>query len=241
MTIPFVPRSICPGGCVLCHPLPKANELYFTVNGRESLETSLTRNPLPEVTVRGTGSKAAAKLVASHHWSNLGLEADWMPNVRTGYQGVVVSPWHEDLGQHNHHARKINHMNKQEIFDRVVLHAATQRKKSISDEGICQYRDNNGCRCFAGIFIPDDKYSPEFENISIQGYELENMERRKVQEILNALMEEEVGEENMNLLATLQACHDNFKVDHWVNEFKSIAREFDLVFSGPESIEEVLQ
>lgn len=59
-------------------------------------------------------------------------------------------------------------MNKQEIFDAVVRHFKTQVEPSLEYDahiGLsrCKYRSIDGKKCAAGIFIPDDQYSPTME------------------------------------------------------------------------------
>jgi len=54
-------------------------------------------------------------------------------------------------------------LSNQEIFDKAVTHLHTQGKRSVNEEGDCLYRNADGLKCVAGIFIPDEKYHPEME------------------------------------------------------------------------------
>lgn len=67
-------------------------------------------------------------------------------------------------------------MNRQAVFNKawaglkaqgfkqsVRAHVTPGGGKSI----ICAYRGDNGCKCFAGHLIPDDRYSPKLENYSM--------------------------------------------------------------------------
>ncbi len=51
---------------------------------------------------------------------------------------------------------------RQRLFDLVVPHAA-KMEKSENESGICRYRGPEGRKCFIGVGIPDDKYTPDME------------------------------------------------------------------------------
>lgn len=56
-------------------------------------------------------------------------------------------------------------MDKQAIFDRVVTHLLTQKRRSVTITGgvrTCMYRAPNGDMCAIGCLIPDDVYTPCF-------------------------------------------------------------------------------
>lgn len=59
-------------------------------------------------------------------------------------------------------------MTRQEIFEKVVAHFAAQRAVAIDDYGNCRYRTGDGRKCAVGALIPDDAYSPNFENKSAE-------------------------------------------------------------------------
>ncbi len=63
----------------------------------------------------------------------------------------------------------------QETFDQVAIHLALQGCKSTSVFKVtgadrtkrqCAYRGDNGCKCAAGVLIPDEQYRPELEGAS---------------------------------------------------------------------------
>lgn len=71
-------------------------------------------------------------------------------------------------------------MEKQEIFDKVATHLATQGRQAALNNEACVYRTSDGLKCAAGILIPDDVYQPSMEgkpiDIIIEGYEgLDNL------------------------------------------------------------------
>lgn len=82
-------------------------------------------------------------------------------------------------------------LTSQEIFNRVWDEFVTQGKPlSVSSGGQqCRYRGTNGSKCAFGIFIPDDRYSPEMENKGasrvIEQWDLQ--EFRPFKDIMNRL------------------------------------------------------
>lgn len=54
----------------------------------------------------------------------------------------------------------------------MIAHIKAEFKgKSVSDTNTeeCLYRGPNGVKCAVGMFIPDDRYSPDMENKSAEG------------------------------------------------------------------------
>lgn len=58
-------------------------------------------------------------------------------------------------------------MTNQELFDTCLNHLRKQGKRSVNSTGDCLYRAPDGSMCAVGALIPDDKYSPDFENRSV--------------------------------------------------------------------------
>jgi len=62
-------------------------------------------------------------------------------------------------------------MNTQQVFNRVVTHLYTQKRRSYGDlpesENVgyngCLYRGPDNTKCAVGIFIPDQNYTTEME------------------------------------------------------------------------------
>ena len=58
----------------------------------------------------------------------------------------------------------------QEILDKVVHHLKTDGRPSYRYDNKCVhclYRGPEGARCFVGILIPDEAYSPELEDLGV--------------------------------------------------------------------------
>lgn len=88
---------------------------------------------------------------------------------------------------------------RQEIFDHVWKHFITEenpRSTSDRDTGSCMYRGPGGRRCAAGLFIPDDKYSPRAEGRSIA----------TVVKDLNL----DWTPEQLGIMRQMQSCHDGY-------------------------------
>lgn len=54
----------------------------------------------------------------------------------------------------------------EEAYNTVKAHLEAGGKRSVAEYNtmqLCAYRGEGGAKCFVGLMIPDDKYSPEFE------------------------------------------------------------------------------
>lgn len=87
-------------------------------------------------------------------------------------------------------------MNKQEMFDTAVLGILNQGGISISEDGICLYRNPNGRKCAAGFLIPDEYYYPDME--------------KKIFSAL-AFKLPDYLQKHSNFIGILQSIHDGFK------------------------------
>jgi hypothetical protein len=68
------------------------------------------------------------------------------------------------MAKYNHVPTIFNHMpSAQEVFDAACVHLAAQKRPAKTLGGGCYYRNNEGCACAVGHFIPDDKYDPNME------------------------------------------------------------------------------
>jgi hypothetical protein len=117
-------------------------------------------------------------------------------------------------------------MTNQEMFDRVLAHARTQRMRSytIIDKGdrmetLCLYRGPGGAKCFMGALIPDALYERDMEGKSI-----------KMPYIRDAAG---LTEEQIPFARKLQKIHDTMPVADWEDCFVTLAKEFNLVYTPP--------
>lgn len=111
-------------------------------------------------------------------------------------------------------------MTNQEIFDAVVLHARTQKCKSAALYG-CLYRGPNNTKCFAGIFIPDNKY-----NYLLEPHDAEFVNNKGCFCVV-------FDKSNMKLLLDLQHIHDYIIVERWENCLKELAYLYELKYTEP--------
>lgn len=117
----------------------------------------------------------------------------------------------------------------QEIFDRICEHAVTQSSRSEDDEGGCLYRHPDGRRCFVGVLISDEAYSPELEDRSVGHVEIcRALERSGVPISSNR--------ELSSALDGLQGIHDFNDPEDWPAELRLFGEMNGL--SIPECIQE---
>ena len=115
-------------------------------------------------------------------------------------------------------------MTDQEVFDTVARHLLTQGRKSyltteqkesmkqrymLHDTTIlvCAYRGADGCKCAAGVLIPDGSYSVEMEGCNVS----ENIVSRALPTF------------SLGFVATLQRIHDHSPVETWWDWLKVCA------------------
>lgn len=92
-------------------------------------------------------------------------------------------------------------MSLQEVFDKVVNHAFTQKRRATSNNKgnypVCLYRASNGDRCFIGALIPDNEYDPAIEFHSFKEWNrLISLPRNNVED--NIFADSEAKECNWN-------------------------------------------
>lgn len=108
-------------------------------------------------------------------------------------------------------------MTNQEAFDFVVRSLVVQGKPSVEGTS-CSYRAPDGCRCAAGWLIPDDKYNPRMEGVTVSSV------------VVKAALPPKLS---LYLIADLQRAHDGaFEVSFskndnqcWLETFLMHARE----------------
>lgn len=113
-------------------------------------------------------------------------------------------------------------MTAQEIFDKVSQHLLSQNCKSLGmrfGDTVCFYRGQDGRKCAIGVLIPDELYSSDFENLTI--------EELLVEEYFPAQLREELSP-HKELLSELQLVHDNCRVNMWSLELRGIAKKHNL-------------
>ena len=108
----------------------------------------------------------------------------------------------------------------QAVFDKVVKHLLTQKRRSESNRG-CAYRGKDGDMCAVGCLISDKAYDPEIEGHSV--FHL------RVQETLA-----ESGVPTYNkmkfLLADLQYLHDECSISLWKTDLRELANHHNLTW-----------
>lgn len=100
-------------------------------------------------------------------------------------------------------------MTNEELFKKVKTHLLTQKRRSVDpeDEYMCLYRGPGGLKCAVGALIKDEEYDPSMEGFPV-------MDPRVKLAVENSLGEK-LTEENMELLQSLQALHDQYLPFRW--------------------------
>lgn len=123
-------------------------------------------------------------------------------------------------------------LSKQEIYDKVVRHLLTQKKKAVYGAN-CVYRAPDGCACaIGGLFGPDVNTS-RFEGLGVRTAQkcisMDLTDKRRALALSDALAQSGVDmAQHMELLSTLQRIHDYHLVELWFNYLRLTARDHGL-------------
>lgn len=105
---------------------------------------------------------------------------------------------------------------KQQMFDKVVSHLATQGRRAVDSRGYCTYLAKSGDMCAVGCLL-GDQYDESFEDQPV-----------------SRIYEHHAGlpyARQVAILRQLQTCHDNADdVESLRHELQSIATQFNLKF-----------
>ena len=110
--------------------------------------------------------------------------------------------------------------NNQEFFDKVTRHLLTQKVKAMQlnplGDDQCLYLDSNGNKCAIGCCIPN-------------GHEAQEA-KMSVSNLMDCYedIRELFSNVSINVLETLQSCHDSYEPDKWFNRLRQIARDYNL-------------
>ena len=111
-------------------------------------------------------------------------------------------------------------LSRQEIFNKVVIHARKQRDTSLDTKGYCSYRGLANSRCFIGALITNKEYNKGMEGKSIDG--LFNSE------YCSNLNRCGLSIEDFKFLKELQNIHDLWQPCEWEKRFEHFAETFEL-------------
>lgn len=115
----------------------------------------------------------------------------------------------------------------QAILTKGVKHLRAQgcRAMSTSRAGAfygCAYRGFNDTKCAAGVFIPDEAYSPNMEGCAIDSVLRKHCNAPWAQALVPYVW----------LLRALQEIHDNIDPSCWEDSFRTLTERFDLTIPG---------
>lgn len=129
-------------------------------------------------------------------------------------------------------------MKNQEIFNLVKDHLLSQKECSWNAElGACAYYDQErNLTCAVGCLIDEDDYSYAFEGLSVSSVLSKNdpcFSDNTYREFEVALTNT-IGvltEEKIDLLNSLQNCHDRNSVVNWETQLINIAKTYNLEYN----------
>ena len=98
-------------------------------------------------------------------------------------------------------------MTKQEIYNIVAKHLLTQNERAVDSDGI-KYKCSDGRMCAIGVLIPEEKYDPDIEGMSIDY-------------IIDELMPDLFIHDD--LLRDLQDIHDQSNEMFWRSDLSELA------------------
>lgn len=121
-------------------------------------------------------------------------------------------------------------MNKQDVFDKIVIHMLTQNAKAQDDFGTCMYRGNEGRMCAVGCLITDEAYSPDIEKNAADTEEVLQALRNSGIEVASWSQ----SNADAQFLYEIQQIHDYTDVDIWEKALIQFADKNFLLFNwGP--------
>ena len=108
----------------------------------------------------------------------------------------------------------------QAVFDKVVKHLLTQKRRSKSKRG-CAYRGKGGDMCAVGCLISDKAYNPKIEGFAISHLDVQENLAESGVPIYN----------KMNiLLIYLQYIHDKCPIGLWKTYMQNLAKQHNLTW-----------
>ena len=109
----------------------------------------------------------------------------------------------------------------QAVFDKVVKHLLTQKRRSKNKRGCCTYRSENGDMCAVGCLISSKACNPKIEGSAVR----------------ETLVQETLAESGVPtyskmqfLLADLQRIHDRRPSVFWKTDLQPLARHHNLTW-----------
>lgn len=116
-------------------------------------------------------------------------------------------------------------MTNQEMFNKVYQHFIVENNGPSYDASIdaCCYRGPNGAKCAAGLFIPDDRYSPR-------------MERQDIKDVVRGFDLSDIFED-INFVVELQHWHDFYLADSGRRMEEGLLKRMLLVIAARSNLE----
>ena len=112
-------------------------------------------------------------------------------------------------------------MKRQDIFDKVYKHLLNQGAKSLAKNGSCLYK-SGGRKCAIGCLIDDKNYdSTKLEHKGISSTLVQDA-------VKNSNKGMHLNKITKDMLASLQAVHDNNDPENWQTVLHRLAKRYNL-------------
>ena len=115
-------------------------------------------------------------------------------------------------------------MKAQTVFNRVVKHLLTQKKRAMDKHKNCAYLTEDGLKCAVGCLIPKKLYDEDMEGETVESLYC------RFPDVAN-----KIG--NMHLLSQLQDIHDNITLppSRWPQKLRALAKKEGLKYNDSTS------
>lgn len=137
------------------------------------------------------------------------MRVEWLDQSERIHDGVWHAKFTDVIPQYE---------SNQQVFDIVAKHLLTQNDKSISPQGVCQYRHDKGLMCAAGVLLPDHIVNPYWNSFSIL-----TVGPRAAFDSLNL---------DIDFVRDLQIIHDFHGVREWHSSLMRFAQNNDIDPAG---------
>lgn len=128
--------------------------------------------------------------------------------------------------------RNLAEATEQEVYNQVVEHLLTQKKKSTNGASGCVYRGSEGLMCAAGCLIADSEYQEAMDTGRIENHFDEDTDELDCFEFdtewKNLIRFLKVPDAHADLISRLQFAHDNHYPSGWPQALKDVGNRHGL-------------
>lgn len=132
---------------------------------------------------------------------------------------------------------------KQEIFDVVVLGLAAQNWEQCADRDGCKYRlekEGRKLKCAAGQLVPDEDYTPEFDECALFGTQAYHAHFAHDQQdtVAGKYFASKYDADTCMFIVEAQGVHDGASPGDLREEFETFAKKMELSWPINQPVQE---